>query len=51
MLCSVTAAPGQVLADVEDGEFSVASMTTDERTWIVSFSRDSGPSSYYVYSR
>ncbi len=42
---------GQVLAGVEDGEFSVASMTADERTWVVSFSRDNGPSSYYVYSR
>ena len=30
---------------------SVANMTADERTWVVAFSRDNGPSSYYVYSR
>ena len=40
-----------MLAGVEDGEFSVASMTADERSWVVAFSRDNGPSSYYVYSR
>jgi len=43
--------PAQVLSKVEDGEVSVANMTADERTWVVAFSRDNGPSSYYVYSR
>ncbi len=39
------------LEKVEDAEFSVVSETADQRTWIVTFSKDDGPSASYIYSR
>ena len=39
------------LEKVEDAEFSVVSETGDQRTWIVTFSKDDGPSASYIYSR
>ena len=39
------------LEEVEDAEFSVVSETGDQRTWIVTFSKDDGPSASYIYNR
>ncbi|KAL3157431.1 hypothetical protein ABBQ32_011901 [Trebouxia sp. C0010 RCD-2024] len=39
------------LEKVQDAEFSVVSETNDQRTWIVTFSRDNGPSASYIYNR
>lgn len=39
------------LEKVEDAEFSVVSETGDQRTWIVTFSKDDGPSASYIYNR
>ncbi len=39
------------LEKVEDAEFSVVSETADQRTWIVTFSKDDGPSASYIYNR
>ncbi len=41
----------QAVQAIEDGEFSVASATADERVWVVTFSRDDGASSSYIYNR
>ena len=39
------------LEKVESAEFSVVSETSDQRTWVVTFSRDNGPSASYIYNR
>lgn len=39
------------LEKVQDAEFSVVSETSDQRTWIVTFSKDNGPSASYIYNR
>ena len=39
------------LGKVEDAEFSISSETSDQRTWIVTFSKDNGPSANYIYNR
>ena len=39
------------LAKVADGEISVVSQTRDDKTWIVSFRMDNGPTRFYVYDR
>jgi dipeptidyl aminopeptidase/acylaminoacyl peptidase len=39
------------LAKLQRGEFSVISQTLDDQTWLVAYSRDDGPTAYYVYDR
>ena len=39
------------LEKVQDAEFSVVSETADQRTWVVTFSKDNGPSASYIYNR
>ena len=39
------------LKKVEDAEFSIISETQDQRTWVVTFSKDNGPSANYIYNR
>ena len=39
------------LEKVQDAEFSIVSETRDQRTWIVTFSKDNGPSASYIYNR
>ena len=39
------------LEKVQDAEFSVVSETSDQRTWVVTFSKDNGPSASYIYNR
>jgi len=41
----------QLLMAIDDGEYSVASATADERVWVVTFSRDNGPSQNYIFNR
>lgn len=51
ILDSEVAADFKLLAEIEGGEFSVASATTSERVWVVTFSTDDGPSSNYIFNR
>jgi dipeptidyl aminopeptidase/acylaminoacyl peptidase len=39
------------LAKVRRGDFGISSMTTDEQQWIVAYTTDDGPTSYYLYDR
>jgi len=39
------------LKTVAEGDFSVASRTLDDRTWVVSFVLDNGPVQFYLYDR
>lgn len=39
------------LAKLQRGEFSVVSQTLDDQTWLVAYSRDDGPTAYYLYDR
>jgi dipeptidyl aminopeptidase/acylaminoacyl peptidase len=41
----------EVLRQVEDTDFSIGSSSQDEQTWVVSYSRDNGPTANYVYDR
>ena len=41
----------QLLAEIESGEFSVASATSSERVWVVTFSTDDGPANNYIFNR
>ena len=41
----------KVLRDVADGDFSVSSRTSDDRTWVVTYVMDNGPVRYYLYDR
>lgn len=51
ILDPVVAEDFKQLEKVEDAEFSVVSETKDQRTWIVTFSKDNGPSASYIYNR
>ncbi len=39
------------LAEVRSGEFSIASRDLADKTWLVAYSTDDGPATYYVYDR
>lgn len=39
------------LAKVRRGDFSVTGTTADEQKWVVAYSTDDGPTSYYLYDR
>jgi dipeptidyl aminopeptidase/acylaminoacyl peptidase len=39
------------IAGLLRGDFSVVSQTVDDQTWLVSFTRDDGPTAYYVFDR
>ncbi|PKN59362.1 MAG: S9 family peptidase [Deltaproteobacteria bacterium HGW-Deltaproteobacteria-14] len=39
------------LAEVAPGDFSVASRTLDDKTWVVAFRSDVQPASYYLWNR
>jgi dipeptidyl aminopeptidase/acylaminoacyl peptidase len=39
------------LAKVSDGEVSVASRTLDDKTWVVGFQTDNGPTRFYLFDR
>jgi dipeptidyl aminopeptidase/acylaminoacyl peptidase len=41
----------EALAKVRRGDFSVTSATTDDTKWIVAYTTDDGPTSYYLYDR
>jgi dipeptidyl aminopeptidase/acylaminoacyl peptidase len=41
----------KALAKVRAGQYSIASRDLDDKTWLVSFSADDGPTTYYVYDR
>lgn len=51
ILDSALAEDFKELKKVEDAEFSVISETHDQRTWVVTFSKDNGPSANYIYNR
>ncbi len=39
------------LEKVSEGDFTIASQTLDNQSWIVSYTRDNGPVAYYRYDR
>jgi dipeptidyl aminopeptidase/acylaminoacyl peptidase len=39
----------QKLKSVEEGDMTVVSRSLDDRVWVVVFTRDNGPASYYLY--
>jgi dipeptidyl aminopeptidase/acylaminoacyl peptidase len=39
------------LARVRRGDFSIASQTKDNQTWVVAYNTDDGPATYYLYDR
>jgi dipeptidyl aminopeptidase/acylaminoacyl peptidase len=39
------------LAEVRSGEFTIASRDLADKTWLVAYSTDDGPTTYYVYDR
>jgi dipeptidyl aminopeptidase/acylaminoacyl peptidase len=41
----------EALAKVRRGDFSVTSQTEDNKTWVVAYNTDDGPTSYYLYDR
>ncbi len=41
----------EVLRNVRDGEVNIESRSYDDKEWIVSFSSDTVPATYYVYDR
>lgn len=40
-----------VIAKLQRGDFSVISRTVDDQKWIVSYTRDDGPTAYHLYDR
>jgi len=40
-----------VIRQLDHGDFSIISRDHADRTWIVNFSKDNGPTSYYLYDR
>lgn len=45
------AAEFEVLRRVRDGEVNIASRSLDDRRWIVAYSSDAAPATYYLYDR
>jgi dipeptidyl aminopeptidase/acylaminoacyl peptidase len=41
----------EALAKVSRGDFNVVSQTEDDKKWVVSYTTDDGPVSYYLYDR
>jgi dipeptidyl aminopeptidase/acylaminoacyl peptidase len=41
----------KTLAQVRSGQYSIASRDLADKTWLVSYSTDDGPTTYYVYDR
>ena len=41
----------EAIRAIDEGEYSVVSYTNDFDTWLVAFTKDDGPISYYVYTR
>jgi dipeptidyl aminopeptidase/acylaminoacyl peptidase len=41
----------EFLAKFKRGEFQINTRTADDKTWLVAYSTDDGPTSYYVYHR
>ncbi|HTU92427.1 MAG TPA: S9 family peptidase [Gemmataceae bacterium] len=41
----------KTLAQIRSGQYSIASRDLADKTWLVSYSTDDGPTTYYVYDR
>jgi dipeptidyl aminopeptidase/acylaminoacyl peptidase len=41
----------EAMQKLSDGDFNVVSQDLNDRTWIVAFTRDTGPVTYYAYDR
>src|SRR5262245_5206531 len=41
----------EAIAGLQRGDYSVISQTLDDQTWLVSFTRDDGPTAYYTFDR
>jgi dipeptidyl aminopeptidase/acylaminoacyl peptidase len=41
----------EAVAKIQRGDFSIASRTLDDQTWVVSFTRDDGPNAYHLFDR